>query len=748
MPDGGTKKPIDAATVALVASGQAAVWRNQARGFIAGADQGWFSPLQPMSPSAPAGTPPRILDYEVGYNLQIQPRGTGAEGVGFQQLRAMADGFDLLRMIIETRKDQIARMPIDFRAKAKPGEGSNAQRRRSDSDPAVTRVREFFEFPDREHDFPTWLRILLEDLFVLDAPSILVNRDRGGRVHSFEVIDGATIVPKIDAQGRRPKPPDVAFQQIIKGMPAVDLTTEQLVYRPRNVRSHRVYGFGPVEQAMMMINIGLRREVGQLDFFTEGTIPLGIAQVPDTWSSDQIKQFQAYFDSRYSGNQANRSKLIFTPVLEKLDFPKLVSPKDEFDEWIARVLCFCFSIPPTPFIRQMNRATAKSAQEVSTDEGTLALLRWLKPLLNYLVRVVMGETDVEVSIQTGRSSDPLKQSQIDASDVSNGILSPNEVRAERGLDPVPNGDKIGVKTATGFIPIGEAPPAPVVGEPDGNEPKADKAAVLGKKKVLTARPDLESGEAPDAIAGIERAVGHVLGNSAGVIAPDVARIFGATAKADDGGRRRLEELLAYLAALDFSDWQYVVAPAMQAMDAAAREAGAAASKLPGAVPGAQASADDAATAYARARAAEMVGMKWVDGALVANPDARWAITETTREGLRSLAAEAVSEGWSSGQLQQAIEQSYWFSEQRAETIARTEVAKAQVAGAMTGWKASGVVASSRWLLAPGHSRLDECDENAAAGEVPLGKTYPSGDYGAPAHPNCECAMVAVLKEGA
>ncbi len=29
--------------------------------------------------------------------------------------------------------------------------------------------------------------------------------------------------------------------------------------------------------------------------------------------------------------------------------------KDEFDEWIARLVCFAFSTSPTPFVKQQNR---------------------------------------------------------------------------------------------------------------------------------------------------------------------------------------------------------------------------------------------------------------------------------------------------------------------------------------------------------------------------------------------------------
>src|ERR1043166_9320563 len=79
----------------------------------------WFSPDLPMATSAPAGTPARTLAYPVGYNINIQPR--NMEPISFDQMRSLADSFDLVRLCIETRKDQVSRMPWAFRLKTQAG---------------------------------------------------------------------------------------------------------------------------------------------------------------------------------------------------------------------------------------------------------------------------------------------------------------------------------------------------------------------------------------------------------------------------------------------------------------------------------------------------------------------------------------------------------------------------------------------------------------------------------------------------
>ena len=113
--------------------------------------------------------------------------------------------------------------------------------------------------------------MLLEDLLVIDAATIYPRYDRGGRLYALDVIDGATIKPLIGEDGRAPDPPDPAYQQVLHGVPAADFSSDELLYLPRNVRAHRLYGLSPVEQVALTINIALRREAATLDYYRTGS---------------------------------------------------------------------------------------------------------------------------------------------------------------------------------------------------------------------------------------------------------------------------------------------------------------------------------------------------------------------------------------------------------------------------------------------------------------------------------------------
>ena len=136
-----------------------------------------------------------------------------------------------------------------------------------------------------------------------------------------------------------------------------------------------------------------------------------------------------------------------------------------------------------------------------------------------------------------------------------------------------------------------------------------------------------------------------------------------------------------------------------------------------------------AIAFARERAAELVTL----------------ISEATRTLIRSDVVRALEEGLSNQQLADVLEASYAFSAARAETIARTETAIADVQGNLAAWKASGVVYGKRWVLGSNHVEMDECDDAADLGVVPLDDDF-GGLGDPPAHPRCVCDVLPVVDD--
>jgi len=385
----------------------------------------WFGPQQPLQPQAPPEVKGRQWDYPFGVNLSYVPR--SANGVSFLELRALADALPLLRAVIETRKDQIAGLSYSVRSRDPAGA--------PDAGPRIQSALAFLARPDRRHDFAAWLRMLLEDMLVIDAATIYPRFTRGGSLYSLDVIDGSTITPLIGEDGRSPEPPDPAYQQVLHGVPAADFSSDELLYLPRNVRSHRLYGMSPVEQIALTINIALRRDTATLDYYRTGSVPDSFATLPSEWTTDQIKQFQDYFDALMSGNLGRRHMLKFVPADFKLIETRQPPLKDQYDEWLARIVCYAFSVPASAFVSQVNRATSETLRMQATQEGLVPLKNWVKSALDEVIQVSMGEPGLEFVWVGDDAIDPLEQAQTLQILVGAGIKTREEARADLGLAP-------------------------------------------------------------------------------------------------------------------------------------------------------------------------------------------------------------------------------------------------------------------------------------------------------------------------
>lgn len=455
-------------------------YRGESSGIVRGTGADWFGPLNPLEPTAPPEVKGRGFDIPSGYNLNIRPR--AYEAITFDQLRSFADGYDLLRTVIETRKDQLARLSWNIVARG-------ADKKKKAKDPKVldqiAKVEKFFLRPDGEHFWDDWLRMVIEDLLVLDAPAIYRRRTFGGNLYALEPIDGGTIKRVIDDWGRTPAAPVPAYQQVLKGFPAVDYTVNDLIYRPRNIRTHKVYGYSPVEQIVMTINIAIRRQVWQLQSFTEGNIPEALIGTPSTWTPDQIRAFQDWFDSLLEGNTGERRRARFVPGEVSKGYVA-TKPSELFgdaEEWLARIVCFAFNISPQPFVAMMNRATAETAQETAAMDGLAPLQQWVKNLIDTVILDDFGYDDIEFQWLDEDELDPNIKSQIIDREVASGLLTMNEARAEKGLDPYDHedADRPMFKSAQGYAPIFNTPEEEA--EADARIAAADAKGQPGSEEV-------------------------------------------------------------------------------------------------------------------------------------------------------------------------------------------------------------------------------------------------------------------------
>lgn len=422
----------------------------------------WFSALQPVKPVAPPGFRVRQWGFQPGANIVWTPGSADTPSAGFEILRQVADNWDLLRLVLETVKDRLCALKWEIRVKKQPGEKNKDAKTRTQSDPRVGKLITFFEKPDGDHNWDEWLRMWLEDVLVLDAGALYLERDLRGRIASLRPIDGATINRVITDQGFTPAGPgDVAYQQVLYGLPTKDLTVDDLIYIMRNPRTWKRYGFGPVEQMLVTIATGLARQKFTLNYYTEGNVPEGLVFLPSTVPVNQVLEVQQWFDSVLSGDLQRRRRINFLPGFGDKDHaPNIVFPKEpllkgEMDDWLFRIICFNLGISPQQMMKMMNRATAEQSQENAEEEGLEPKAATVEHVINNVIQNKMGFDDLEFSYSQRRETDVLKQMQVDTGYLKVGVRTINETRENLGEDPRPEAeaDELGVLTQNGFLPL-------------------------------------------------------------------------------------------------------------------------------------------------------------------------------------------------------------------------------------------------------------------------------------------------------
>lgn len=795
---------------------------------------GWYSPLQPVEPMGPKDIEPRGFQYWWGQNLTWTPRFDAEYSAA--QLRSLMT-YPLARICAENVKDTICKASWEIQPRPKPGEPRKAAAKRGIGDEQLLKLNKFFEKPDRENVWPDWLRPLLDDMLSIDAATVIVRRTRNGQIVELPTMRGEMIVRYIDENGFTPMPPQPAYAQNWWGIPLCNLTTDQCIYKPRNIAprntvSSMLYGMSPTEVAAPWIEIGIERLAFILAYYREGSVPGVIQVVPSNIAPDKIAEAMQWMNSELAGNLAARRQWRMVQGFnepgksDQIIFSKEPLLADLYDDVHMRQIAFAYGTSPQRLAKAMNRASAQQADEASDIEGMLPYFAWLKnSVIDHIIRRKFGYENYEMVFDTGAEPNPEKQSVILTTFVKTATLTPNEAREKMGEEPrpEPEADQLGVVTGSGFVPLGSQGVGLQPGEdkPSGQLPAAQQSG----KKPEGASGEEGSGEGAEAVGGKQpagprkpasanKSNGHKLaleghaqieareiGFAAGINAlpanpnpplgyfvemtkagtrgfvsppridpshslPETLKAKGlferALAKQFKTMRRRTIKSLAssiglshgHLAKADDDEQREALRQVLDSLaadwDAIADDAAAylADSSLAGAANGSVqleisdegmlGEINEVAADWARARGAELVGMKWDDaGNLIENPDARWAITETTRERLRDIIKNLFeAESASLRDVESAIDNAGIFSDVRASLIARNEVSRAQAQGNLAAWRESKLVKSVKVVLSADHDHVDECDDAEAGGPYPMDDVP---DF--PLHVNCLCSLV-------
>ncbi len=346
-----------------------------------------FNPGQPLQPrSDPKKEPtPRQFQYPVSANTFPTPRREMPGLTPFEQLRNLAAMYDVAAMCVATRIEEV--QGLDWAIVARD------QKRQAELQELCDEATAFWQSPDKMQGWHSWIAAALYDLFSIDALTIYRRPDLGGKLYGLELVDGSTIKPLLDDRGRT-----LAYQQVLYGYPFSEYKRpntdapdeafptfgrEQLLYLPRWTRTFTPYGFPPTEWIILRVNTALRKQTFDLAWFTDGNVPEMIGSAPENLDPTQVENFEIWFNAALSGDDAARRKVHFIPWKMDMKEMKSFSYETALDEWMLRVTCAAYSVPPQElgFTDDVNKATSEMQEAVNERKGLKPLTKWLKDTL-------------------------------------------------------------------------------------------------------------------------------------------------------------------------------------------------------------------------------------------------------------------------------------------------------------------------------------------------------------------------------
>lgn len=528
-------------------------------------------------------------------------------------------------------------------------------------------------------------------------------------------------------------------------------------YRPDEVVWFRNFnpldefaGVSPIAPARLSIDMATDASAHNRNVFKNGMLSDSVFVAKGPVTQPQVDDLWERLRKKFTGPQNSHRPMVLG---DEMDAKMLaLSPKDmEFMaslRWSLEDICRVYGVPKT-LLHDLERATYSNIdaeERIFWRNTVVPLLKFHESCINEML-VPQFADDGSIFVQFDLSeiealkTDEVELAEQEREDVKAGILTINEVRERRGLEPVPWGDE---PPAPALSPFGEESPG------DGKPPRP-----VGQRQNVNGKLRL--------VGPVHRTISLQSGDYRRWQPPETTEAFldnawGDFSKRFDGQTERFlavqrdlfrRQLAAVLRALRLSgavagltffnpaDWiQDFVNQGRQPLVAAMVS-----------------SANSQIDLYSLGISFDLsrpLVQEWLNARLEF-----WAVhtNEETARLLTQEMAAAVDAGEGIGDISRRVEKVFAFNDTvRAERIARTEVLAGSNHGALEAYKQSGVVERKRWLATRDSRVRDahaEANGQTVALDVPflvMGESIMAPGEGSPGNAvNCRCTIVPVLE---
>ncbi len=355
----------------------------------------------------------------------------------------------LVRRAINVIKDRIA--SLDWQIKLKRGFSAAMV---ADAEARGAVLRQTLEGPNSGDSFRTVIEQVLEDALVGGYGAIEMELT-GDAQRPFELwpVDGATI--KINAKWdgnpatpRYAQATGLAMGQItplggdsLQGNTPglIPLLDSELIYIRLNPRSYTPFGLGPLEVAFETVNsfLGAHRFAGKLASNSVVQYALWLNETSPAQHERLIRWWQDEIEG------TGRVPLISSE--QKPEVLRFAAGTDadlrlSWQEFLIRMVANAFSLPPMllGLERDVNQSTATEQADEAFRSAVVPLAKLVaEHLTRDLFAKKLGWPEFEFVFNELDARDEMTEVEMQTALLTAGVLTVNEVRAMRGLGPLP-----------------------------------------------------------------------------------------------------------------------------------------------------------------------------------------------------------------------------------------------------------------------------------------------------------------------
>lgn len=206
-------------------------------------------------------------------------------------------------------------------------------------------------------------------------------------------------------------------------------------------------GLSPVAQIREAIGLALAMEQHAGRIFGRGARPSGVFKYPKTLNDATLQRLRASFEGTYSGGQNSGRTAILEDGMEfqQIQFSSVDLQFLELRRHQVAEIARTFRIP-LHLLQDLERTTHANAESMGQQFLSLTLLPWLT-LWEQAISLALLTPEERPDYHAEFLTDDLARADLAArfqaygSAITNGILSPNEVRAMENRSPYPGGDQ-------------------------------------------------------------------------------------------------------------------------------------------------------------------------------------------------------------------------------------------------------------------------------------------------------------------